>query len=53
MSNNLYILKVLEDGEIFTYKYITKRIAEEHYDFEKSCYMYEYVNGKYHFVKSK
>lgn len=53
MYNSLYILKVPEDGDIFEYQYHSLRSAEEHYDFEKSCIMYEYINGNYYFVKAK
>jgi hypothetical protein len=51
--NSPYILKVLKDGETYIYEYITKRIVDNHYDFEKSCTMYKYINGNYHFIKAK
>lgn len=53
MSESLYIIKVPEDGEVFEYQYHSERSANEHYDFEKSCSMYEYINGEYHFIKAK
>lgn len=53
MYNSLYILKVPEDGDIFEYQYHSIKSAEDHYNFEKSCYMYEYINGNYHFIKGK
>jgi hypothetical protein len=51
--NSPYMLKVSRDGEIYTYEYITKRIAEDHYDFEEFCMMYEYNNGNYQLLKAK
>ena len=54
-NNSLYIIKVPEDGELFEYQYHSLRSANDHYDFEKSCYMYEYdlTEKVYHFVKAK
>lgn len=53
MNNNLYIIKVPEDGDVFEYEYHSMRSANDHFDFEKTCTMYEYINGEYHFIKAK
>jgi len=53
MYNSLYILNVTDNGEQYPYEYSNLKHAEEHYDFEKSCILLEYINGAYHFVKGK
>jgi|GEM_PF-5834704 len=52
-KNSLYIVKVLDDGEVFEYQYGNYNHAKEHYDTEKVATIYEYDQGNYHFVESK
>lgn len=53
MIDSLYVLKVLDEEEIYTYEYGNLPHAQEHFDFEKYCIMFEYNNGKYKAVKAK
>lgn len=50
---SIYILEVTEDGEKYQYEYGNRQHAEEHYNSEKFCIMYEYNNGNYYFMKNK
>jgi hypothetical protein len=49
----MYIIEVNEDGENMQYEYGSKAHAEEHYNFEAHCTMYEYIDGKHYYMKSK
>jgi len=54
MSNeSIFIVKVLDDGEVFEYEYSNYKHAKEQYDNEKVATIYEYIDGNYHFVESK
>jgi hypothetical protein len=47
MSESLYIVQVLEDGEIYDYEYGNITHAEEHYNSEKSASLIEYKDGNH------
>jgi hypothetical protein len=51
--NSKYILKVIDNGKIYTYEYNNLNRLNNHYDIEESCMMYEYNDGNYHFIKAK
>jgi len=52
-NTSLFIVNVLDDGDVFEYEYGNYKHAKEHYDNEKTATIYEYVNGNYHYVESK
>ena len=51
--NNIFIVKVVEDGDMFDYQYNNYNHAKQHYDTEKNAIIFEYVEGDYYFVESK
>jgi len=53
INSSIFVLKVMDDGEIFEYEYGNYSHAKEHYTSEKSATLYEYVNGNYHLVDTK
>jgi len=50
---SMFILKVMDDDEIFEYEYSNFKHAKEHYDTENIATIYEYIEGNYHYVESK
>ena len=50
---SMFILKVMDDGELFEYEYGNYSHAKEHYDNELTATIYKYINGNYHYVESK
>jgi len=53
LNTNLFIVKVLDDGEQFEYEYSNYKHAKEQYDMENIATIYEYIGGNYHYVESK
>jgi len=53
LNTSIFVLKVMDDGEVFEYEYGNYTHAKEQYDNEKVATIYEYVNGNYHYVESK
>ena len=51
--NNIFIVKVVDDGEMFEYEYNNYNHAKQHYNNEKNATIYEYSKGEYYFVESK
>ena len=49
----LYILKVIEDGEVYEYEYGNLRHALEHYDKEETATVIEYYYRKEKILISK
>jgi len=49
----MFILKVMDEGEMFEYEYGNYTHAKEHYDTEKVATIYECIEGNYHYVESK
>lgn len=52
-NTSIFVLKVLDDGEIFEYEYGNYSHAKAHYDNENTVTLYEYIDGKYHLVVTK
>jgi hypothetical protein len=52
-SDSIFIVKVVEDGDMFDYQYSNYSHAKQHYDNEKNAIIFEYVEGDYYFVESK
>lgn len=53
MDNSLYIVIVPEDSEVYQYEYGNLPHALEHYNNERSAFIFEYNSRKYHFVEGK
>ena len=53
MSESLYIVQVLEDGEIYDYEYGNIKHAIEHYNNEQTALLLEYKDGNHYLIKSK
>lgn len=49
----MYIISIIEDGESYDYEYSNINHANEHYNNESTATMYEYVEGKHYYIKSK
>lgn len=49
----LYIVRVIDGGEIYEYEYGNLPHAKDHYDWEKSAAIWLYENGKETLVKRK
>jgi hypothetical protein len=51
--NSKYILKVIDNGEVYTYEYNNLNRLNNHYNIEESCMIYELINGNYQLLKAK
>lgn len=49
----LYVVKAIDDGEVYEYEYGNLPHAEEQYNWEKSAEMWLYKDGKEILIKRK
>lgn len=50
---SIYIVVTKDDGELYEYEYGNLKHAIEHFSNESDATLYEYRDGKYHFVDAK
>ena len=53
MSESLYIVRIIDDGEFLDYEYGNIEHANEHYNTEKTASLLEYKDGNHYLIKSK